>query len=258
MTDWAGVSAASVFHASTAGPRPGSAGDRQDLPVRDALLPALLEHATDVLERADVSSGSVAAWGCLVATEAATHSTAEAIAATLVELGPRWVDPDTFLYYSPQTIAADLCIRLGLGGPSMTLIGPSSGVDVLGLGARWTRTGRCPGALIVAVDRQVPGAPAADGRKAVPEEWSVGIAVVTADHGALRIGEWRPAGARDADGLGTPRSPAPGTHASPRAVEPFARLAGWLDAGGPDGTAALGSHGSEVAVGPRDAQEPAC
>jgi hypothetical protein len=86
-----------------------------------------------VAEQALRSAGvrTPAAIGCTVASVCGFGHLAEWIHKRLSDRGPAWLEPDAFVYCQPHAVTGLTCLRLGLTGSAMTLIGPDAGRQAL-------------------------------------------------------------------------------------------------------------------------------
>jgi hypothetical protein len=144
------VHAALTSHAripATADPEPSGILVRGQVPMRDHVLPALRELCALVAPH-----GLDRATGCFVGARWDATLAARRIRDTVDGQGWRWIDPEAFLYYSPHTLAAAVCVDHLLRGPSMTFVGDAADAQALEIGALQCRTGNCPAALVLGIE----------------------------------------------------------------------------------------------------------
>ncbi|MFD8958119.1 hypothetical protein ACFV0W_14465, partial [Streptomyces anulatus] len=80
----------------------------------------------------------------VTATWYGTSHVAEVMHEQLREAGPKWLDPEQFLHYSPHAMVSAAALDLGLGGASATLVGPDAEFQAVAHAVRRIRSGRGP------------------------------------------------------------------------------------------------------------------
>jgi hypothetical protein len=124
------------------------------VPVRDHVAPALDQLCAGVaLDGLDPDTS------CFVGACGWTDGFgADQVTTTVDQYGWKWIDPEAFLFYSPHSVAAAVCVRRGLRGVACTLLGEEAHQQALALAAARCASGRGP-ALVISVH----SAPTAEG-----------------------------------------------------------------------------------------------
>lgn len=107
----------------------GPSGWEYQLGRSKQLVGEFVAVAQDALRCAGVSAAASA--GCTVASVCGFAHLAEWIHRRLSARGPAWIDPEAFVYCQPHVVASLACMRLGLSGSAMTMIGPDAGLQAL-------------------------------------------------------------------------------------------------------------------------------
>jgi hypothetical protein len=116
------------------------------VPVRDHVVPAL-----DQLCAGIAPDGLDPDTSCFVGACGWTDGLgAEQVTRTVDEYGWKWIDPEAFLFYSPHSAAAAVCVRHGLHGAACTLLGEAAHQQALALAAARCASGRGP-ALVISI-----------------------------------------------------------------------------------------------------------
>lgn len=119
-----------------------------------AAAPALTRELTErftatVAEAVSMSGQLPANLEFVVATRYGTAHVAEVMHTQLREAGPKWLNPEQFLYYAPHALLSAAALTLGIGGAGSTLLGPDAEFQAVAHAVRRIRSGRA-GAVVVA------------------------------------------------------------------------------------------------------------
>jgi hypothetical protein len=120
----------SMWHAEECGP----SGWEYQLGRSKQLADEFGAVARDALHCAGVSTPAAA--DCTIASLCGFAHLAEWIHRRLSARGPAWVDPEAFVYCQPHVVTSLVCMRLGLSGSALTMIGPDAGRQALAHGVR--------------------------------------------------------------------------------------------------------------------------
>jgi hypothetical protein len=131
-----------------------------------AAAPALTRELTEcfaatVGEAVSMSGQPPAELEFVVATRYGTAHVAEVMHAQLREAGPKWLDPEQFLYYAPHALLSATALTLGIGGAGSTLLGPDAEFQAVAHAVRRIRTGRAEAVVVAAYEALTPFAAAA-------------------------------------------------------------------------------------------------
>ncbi|MEV5851032.1 beta-ketoacyl synthase N-terminal-like domain-containing protein [Streptomyces anulatus] len=101
----------------------------------------------------------------VAATWYGTSHVAEVMHEQLREAGPKWLDPEQFLHYSPHAMVSAAALDLGLGGASVTLVGPDAEFQAVAHAVRRIRSGRAATVVVAEYEALTPfaAAPCPDG-----------------------------------------------------------------------------------------------
>lgn len=101
----------------------------------------------------------------VAATWYGTSHVAEVMHEQLREAGPKWLDPEQFLHYSPHAMVSAAALDLGLGGASATLVGPDAEFQAVAHAVRRIRSGRAATVVVAEYEALTPfaAAPCPDG-----------------------------------------------------------------------------------------------
>ncbi|MEU1516206.1 hypothetical protein ABZ490_29400 [Streptomyces sp. NPDC005811] len=149
-----------------------------------AAIARAVEHAGGLEDPAETEIAAATWYG--------TSHVAEVMHEQLREAGPKWLDPEQFLFYSPHSLVSAAALALGLGGAGSTLMGPDAELQALTHAMRRIRTGRAAEVIVAEYEALTPFA-----------------AVTCADGPELPDGETLPKGRATALVL-RPDGPAPG------------------------------------------------
>lgn len=92
----------------------------------------------------------------VAATWYGTSHVAELMHEQLREAGPKWLDPEQFLFYSPHSPVSAAALALGLGGAGSTLMGPDAELQALTHAMRRIRTGRAAEVIVAEYEALTP------------------------------------------------------------------------------------------------------
>ncbi len=118
----------------------GAEGWGEEARLSKRLAEDLAGVAGDALAAAGL--GGPLAAGCAVGTPCGFGHVAEAIDRQLVEKGPAWLEPESFVYYPAHVVTGTACMRFGLAGDATTFVGPSAGRQALRHATRSLLLGR--------------------------------------------------------------------------------------------------------------------
>ncbi|MBQ0983218.1 hypothetical protein KBZ10_01410 [Streptomyces sp. F63] len=90
------------------------------------------------------------------ATWYGTSHVAEMMHEQLREAGPKWLDPEQFLFYSPHSLVSGAALALGIGGAGSTLMGPDAEFQALTHAMRRIRTGRTAEVIVAEYEALTP------------------------------------------------------------------------------------------------------
>lgn len=88
----------------------------------------------------------------VAATHYGTTHVAEVMHEQLRTAGPKWLDPEQFLSYSPHSLVSAAALALGLGGAGATLLGPDAEFQALAHALRRLRSGRAADVVVAAYE----------------------------------------------------------------------------------------------------------
>jgi 3-oxoacyl-(acyl-carrier-protein) synthase len=100
--------------------------------------------------------GGAASTACVLGTTYGTAHVAERILRTIDDRGPRFLDPESFLFFAPHGVTSSIGIAAGLGGLAATFVGADAGATALLVAATTVATGRHPAVLCGAFDWPSP------------------------------------------------------------------------------------------------------
>ena len=92
----------------------------------------------------------------VAATWYGTSHVAEVMHEQLREAGPKWIDPEQFLYYSPHSMVSAAALAFGLGGASSTLMGPDAEFQALAHAVRRIRCGYADTVIVAEYEALTP------------------------------------------------------------------------------------------------------
>ncbi|MFK4100739.1 hypothetical protein ACI2L1_11815 [Streptomyces sp. NPDC019531] len=92
----------------------------------------------------------------ITATWYGTCHVGELMHEQLREAGPRWLDPEQFLYYSPHSLLSAAALALGVGGAGSTLLGPDAELQALAHAVRRIRSGRVASVVVAEYEALTP------------------------------------------------------------------------------------------------------
>ncbi|MFD7068330.1 hypothetical protein ACFV97_14000 [Streptomyces sp. NPDC059913] len=107
-----------------------------------------VEEVGDALDR-DAAEIVTATWY-------GTSHVAEVMHEQLHEAGPKWLNPEQFLYYSPHSVVSAAALALGIGGAGSTLLGPDSEFQALKHAVRRLASGRVPAVVVAEYEALTP------------------------------------------------------------------------------------------------------
>lgn len=92
----------------------------------------------------------------VTATCYGTTHVAEGMHERLRLAGPRWLDPESFIFYSPHALTSAAAMAHGIGGAGCTLLGADAGAHALGHAFRRLLAGRAASVLVGGYEASTP------------------------------------------------------------------------------------------------------
>lgn len=126
--------------------------------------------------------------GCMLGTAYGSGHVIEKIVSTLATSGPRYLNPEDFLFHSPHGVTSSVCLAAGLGGLSATLAGLQGGSSAVLAAARALVAGRQAAMLAGAFEWPTPfgaGMLAAAGGAEEPSRLQGGYVLLLLEQAAI-------------------------------------------------------------------------
>jgi len=92
----------------------------------------------------------------VAATWYGTSHVGELMHEQLRDAGPKWLNPEQFLYYSPHSLLSAAALALGIGGAGSTLVGPDAELEALAHAVRRIRSGRATSVVVAEYEALTP------------------------------------------------------------------------------------------------------